>query len=97
MRLLLLFLLAVWSPSGWAEVVEGRVVGVADGDTITLLDKHYHQHRIRIAGIDAPELGQPFGRRSKQHMAQLAFGRDAKADCYKVDRYDRDVWKVCDP
>jgi endonuclease YncB( thermonuclease family) len=37
---------------------------------------------------------QPFGQRSKQHLSELAFGKEAKADCYKVDRYDRDVCTV---
>jgi endonuclease YncB( thermonuclease family) len=70
------------------------VVGVADGDTITLLDSNRQQHRIRLAGIDAPEKAQPFGQRSKQHLSDLAFGKQAKADCYKIDRYDRDVCTV---
>jgi hypothetical protein len=69
-------------------------VGVADGDTITLLDNNRQQHRIRLAGIDAPEKAQPFGQRSKQHLSELAFGKQAKADCYKIDRYDRDVCTV---
>jgi endonuclease YncB( thermonuclease family) len=37
------------------NVVDGRVVGVADGDTITMLDGNNVQHMIRLAGIDAPE------------------------------------------
>ena len=64
-----------------ADVLEGRVVAVADGDTITLPDANRQQHKIRLAGIDAPERAQPFGLRSKQHLAELAFGKDAKADC----------------
>jgi hypothetical protein len=51
----------------FAETLEGRVVGVTDGDTITLLDGSRQRHKIRIAGIDAPERKQPFGSRSKQH------------------------------
>jgi endonuclease YncB( thermonuclease family) len=85
---------ALWSLTVWAEVLEGQVVSVADGGTITLLDGNRQQHRIRLAGIDAPEKAQPFGQRSKQHLAKLAFGKDAKADCYKIDRYDRDVCTV---
>jgi endonuclease YncB( thermonuclease family) len=75
-------------------VIEGRVVAVADGDTITLLDSNRQQHRIRLAGIDAPEKALPFGQRSKQHLSELAFEKEAKVDCYKVDRYDRDVCTV---
>jgi endonuclease YncB( thermonuclease family) len=47
-------------------VVEGRVVSVADGDTITVLDRDKHQHEIRLNGIDAPEKEQPFGNRSRE-------------------------------
>jgi endonuclease YncB( thermonuclease family) len=94
MHWLLLFLLAISSLTVRAEVIQGRVVGVADGDTLTLLDNNRQQHRIRLAGIDAPEKAQPFGQRSKQHLTELAFGKEAKADCYKIDRYDRDVCTV---
>ena len=94
MRLLVVLLFVLRSAAVWAEVVQGRVVFVTDGDTITLLDGSRQQHKIRLAGIDAPEKGQAFGQRSKQHLADLAFGKDAKADCYKVDRYGRDVCTV---
>jgi len=67
MRLLFLLLLGLSGPAAWAEVLEGRVVSVADGDTLTLLDASHQQHRIRLAGIDEPEKGQPFGHGSKQH------------------------------
>jgi len=94
MRSAFLLLLALGSFAAWADVLEGRVIGVADGDTITLLDSNHQQHRIRIGGIDAPEKGQPFGTRSKMNLSNLAFGRDARADCYKVDRYRRDVCTI---
>jgi endonuclease YncB( thermonuclease family) len=95
MRFLVPFLLALWIIlPAWAEVLEGRVVAVADGNTITLLDSNQQQHRIRLAGIDAPEKAQTFGQRSKQHLSELAYGKEAKADCYKVDCYDPDVCTV---
>jgi endonuclease YncB( thermonuclease family) len=75
MPLRLLVLLALCGPTAWADVLEGRVVTVADGDTITLLDSNRQQHRIRLAGIDAPEKAQPFGQRSKQHLSELAWSR----------------------
>lgn len=77
-----------------ADGVAGRVVGVADGDTITILEASRHVHRIRYAGIDAPEKAQPFGQRSKQNLARLVEGRDVVAQCGKVDRYGRKVCKV---
>ena len=44
-----------------AEVLTGHVVGVADGDTITVLDADKVQHKVRLSGIDALEKNQPFG------------------------------------
>jgi len=49
--------------------VECRVVALSDGDTITILDTAKVQHKIRLAGIDAPEKGQAFGERSKQNLS----------------------------
>ncbi|HKQ23147.1 MAG TPA: thermonuclease family protein [Burkholderiales bacterium] len=77
-----------------AETLSGYVVGVADGDTITLLDGNKVLYRIRLAGIDAPEKGQPFGKVSGQHLAELAFSKQASADCNKIDRYERLVCTV---
>jgi len=74
--------------------IEGRIVGVTDGDTITLLDADNRQHKIRLNGIDAPELGQPFGRASKLHLAELVANREAVAECSKTDRYGREVCRV---
>lgn len=73
---------------------EGRVVAISDGDTVTLLDSSKHQHKIRLAGIDAPEKKQPFGQRSKQNLSELVFNKDVEADCVKVDRYKREVCKI---
>jgi len=52
--------------------------GVADGDTNMLLDGCRQLHKIRLAGIDAPEKAQPFGQRSKQHLPELAFGTERR-------------------
>ena len=60
-----------------AGELRGRVVAVADGDTLTILDASRQQHRIRLAEIDAPEKRQPFGQRSKQSLSDLCYGRDA--------------------
>jgi endonuclease YncB( thermonuclease family) len=77
-----------------ADELRGEVVKVTDGDTLTLLTADKHQHKIRIAGIDAPERKQPFGNRSKQNLSRLAYGKEAEADCPKRDRYGRQVCKV---
>jgi endonuclease YncB( thermonuclease family) len=77
----------------YADTITGKVVVIADGDTITVVSSS-RQYRIRIGGIDAPEKRQPFGNVSKQHLAKLAFGKEATAECYKTDRYGRQVCTV---
>lgn len=53
-KLLLACYMTVHVLSGWADTLEGKVVAIADGDTVTVLDAGQNQHKIRLAGIDAP-------------------------------------------
>jgi endonuclease YncB( thermonuclease family) len=78
----------------YAGLLEGKVVSVHDGDTITLLDATQRQHKIRLAGIDAPELSQAFGRVSRQHLADQVAGRTVVIEWTKRDKYQRLVGKV---
>jgi len=72
------------------SVCEGRVVGISDGDTITLLvDKN--TYKIRLAQIDTPEKKQPFGMKSKKILSDLIYKKDVRAQVETVDRYDRSV------
>ena len=77
-----------------ADILRGRVVGVADGDTVTVLDAQKVQHKVRLSGIDAPEKSQPFGRRSKEHLSDLVFGQYVEVDFNKTDRYGRLIGKI---
>jgi len=77
-----------------AATLRGRVVGVADGDTITVLDAGHKSWKIRFAGIDAPEKAQPFGKVSKRNLSGLVFGRDVVVEHDKIDRWGRVVGKV---
>jgi len=94
MRSVLATLLLALACNANAETITGRVVGVADGDTITVLDARQVQHKIRLAGIDAPEKKQPFGNRSKESLSQLAFGKTVDVETSKRDRYGRQIGKV---
>lgn len=78
----------------FAASLTGKVVGVSDGDTITVLDSSKTQHKIRLSGIDAPEKAQPFGQRSKEHLSDLVFGKQVTIEGDKIDRYQRQVGKV---
>jgi endonuclease YncB( thermonuclease family) len=72
----------------------GRITGIVDGDTINVLILSNQQIRVRIAFIDAPEKGQPFGQRAKQVMSELVFGKDVKLRPHTIDRYGRLVSRV---
>ncbi len=77
-----------------ADVLRGRVVGVSDGDTITVLDETKQRHVIRLMGIDAPEKTQAFGQKAKQSLSDLVFDRDVSVTWFKKDRYGRTVGQV---
>ncbi len=62
-------LLVAISTAAQGSVVRGRVVAIADGDTITVLDANKRQYKIRFQGIDAPERSQAFGTRARQHLS----------------------------
>lgn len=94
MRIALLALIVALSVSAGAAELAGRVVGVTDGDTITLLAPGNVQEKIRLSGIDAPEKGQPYGEASKQALSGMVFGKDVVVDWAKRDRYGRIVGKV---
>jgi len=77
-----------------ADTLLGRVVSVADGDTITVLDDTNTQHKIRLTGIDAPEKRQAFGNVSKQSLADMVAGQSVAVEWVKADRYGRKLGKV---
>src|SRR5262245_3710588 len=92
-RLLILMSLCL-SVAAQPTTITGKVVGVADGDTITVLDASNTQHKIRLDGIDAPESAQDFGQRSKQSLSDMVFGKVVTVTSGKKDRYGRTVGKV---
>ena len=71
----------------------GKVVGVADGDTITVL-RDKEQVRIRFYGIDCPEGGQAFGKKAKQFTSDMVFGKEVEVEPVDMDRYGRTVGLV---
>jgi endonuclease YncB( thermonuclease family) len=96
-----ILLLAAINLAEAGETLRGRIIAVLDGDTVTLLDESRSQHRIRLAQIDAPEIGhgnsdpgQPFGKASKQSLSELVHGREVRADCETKDKYGRQVCAI---
>lgn len=86
---LLLLLSLVTSLALSAKELTGRVVRIADGDTLTILDETKTQHKIRLDKIDAPEKGQAFGRVSRNQLSSIVFGKDVRVTYEKTDRYGR--------
>jgi len=73
--------------------IQGKVVHIADGDTITVL-QNKQQYKIRLYGIDTPEKRQDFGQKAKQFTSSMVFKQHVKVVAYDTDRYGRTVGTV---
>jgi endonuclease YncB( thermonuclease family) len=77
---------------------DAHVVGVSDGDSITVLrelaEGGKQELEIRLSGIDAPERGQPWGRRAHEALAARVFGKQVRINAVTTDRYGRTVGEV---
>ena len=69
--------------------LQGKVVSVADGDTITVLTDEKKQIKVRLAEIDAPERGQAYGQRSRETLSTLVAGKGVTVNETDTDRYKR--------
>jgi endonuclease YncB( thermonuclease family) len=75
----------------------GKVVGISDGDTLTLLvpdGTSFKQVKVRLGEIDTPERKQPYGTRAQQALSDLAFNQQARVVVQDTDRYGRTVGRV---
>lgn len=93
-RLIPAILFALAATTADADIITGRAVGIADGDTITVLAPAKTQHKIRLSGIDAPEKGMPWSQQSKKSLSDMVLGREVTVYWHKVDRYGRTIGKV---
>ena len=84
---LMLALSLFLSPTVHAERLFGTVVDVSDGDTVRI--SAHGIHKIRLKGIDAPEMSQPFGPESRQNLVELTFMKHVAAECLERDHYGR--------
>lgn len=90
------FAAAVCPARGADWVLEGRVVAVVDGDTLTLSDSSKVQHRIRIGGIGAPQRAQPFANVAKDRLSALTYGKIIRARCWKREADGKEVCALSD-
>ncbi|OIQ49957.1 SPBc2 prophage-derived endonuclease YokF precursor [Pseudodesulfovibrio hydrargyri] len=90
-RFLSILLLILLFFTGLSHAFMGKVVGVADGDTITVLAEGNTTIKVRLYGIDAPESRQDFGNKAKQNLTSLVFGKIVDMEPMAQDRYGRTV------
>ena len=85
---LCLALVPVATPAAQVQRFTAQVVGVHDGDTITVRTAA-QTLKVRVMGVDCPELGQPYSARAKQFTSQLVFGKTVTVESHGSDQYDR--------
>lgn len=85
------------SSSADGATLQGKVVGVSDGDTITVLSDGNKSEKVRLVGIDAPEKRQPYGEKSKLNLSSLVFSKSIDVEWSHRDRYGRIIGKVLVP
>jgi endonuclease YncB( thermonuclease family) len=75
----------------------GRVIGVSDGDTLSVLDESFGKlspRKVRLLGVDAPEPRQPFGPRARQFASDRVYGQTVIVQVRGTDRDGRTVGEV---
>ena len=77
-----------------SATVEGEVVAITDGDTIKILTPTKQQIKVRLADIDTPERGQPYGRKARQVLGEKIHRRQVDVEEVTIDRYQRLVGRV---
>ena len=89
MKLVLIVSFLVMSLALNAHTLQGKVVRVSDGDTITILDEGKVENKVRLNRIDAPEKSQAFGEVSRKYLATMIAGKFVKVEWAKKDKYGR--------
>jgi endonuclease YncB( thermonuclease family) len=93
MRWLLIVVLLL-AGSAQAETLSGTVIGVVDGDTLTIVDAQKRRHRVRLGQVDAPESKQAFGVKSARSLHGLCFRKTAQVEWQAKDQYNRPIGHV---
>ncbi len=91
MKILLILLFCLSAAHSHAEAFYARVVGVQDGDSIIVLTQAKQRIRVRLEGIDAPEMSQDFGRRAKEALSRLIFSKTILLKPTDQDHYDQTI------
>ena len=89
-----LFFTAVAVAAKPPYTLSGKVIALTDGDALTILDGAATQHKIRLAGIDAPELAQTFGTKARDGLAEKVRGKVVRVEVIDIDRYKQEVGRM---
>ena len=92
--LAVVFCFSIFASSVSAGNLQGKVVKVTDGDTLTLVDINGFSHRVRLAGIDAPEKSQYYGQESTKNLEWLVYNKGVTIEYSRHDRYGRIIGKI---
>ena len=90
----LLVLMLFLVPQAELKTVNGEVIQIQDGDTLTVKTDRDKMHKVRLADIDAPEMGQPFGKPAKRLATDLALGKIVRVNYTTKDKYKRLIGKL---
>jgi endonuclease YncB( thermonuclease family) len=93
-RLLLLLPLLAVVDAASGETIEGKVVAVADGDTLSIVAKDAKRRSVRLAEIDAPERKQAFGAASRKSLSEICLRKTAVVETTETDSHKRVIGKV---
>ena len=93
MKTIQIILCIFLTQNGFAEDLTGKVVSIADGDTVTILTDN-KQTKIRLAEIDTPEKNQPYGMKAKKALSDFIFNKKVEVEVVTIDRYGRTVGKI---
>jgi endonuclease YncB( thermonuclease family) len=93
MKTIQIILCIFLTQNGFAEDLTGKVVSIADGDTVTILDNN-QQTKIRLAEIDTPEKNQPYGQKAKKALSDFIFGKTVRIEVDTIDRYGRTIGTI---
>jgi micrococcal nuclease len=96
-KLLILFPIFLFLVAAAPTLLTGKIVGVSDGDTVILLTAENIQYKIRLQGVDCPEIHQAFGQKAKQFASDLVFQKNVSVNVFGTDRYGRTLGEVVLP
>ena len=93
-QLALVLLCSIVASASEPEAFKGKVVSVHDGDTVTVLHGKNKKTKVRLEGIDAPEIGQPFGESARKALDDMVYGRVVTVEASTIDKYGRTIGRV---